>query len=104
MKILSIITLAIILVFTTNSGCKKESIPTASFTFTGGNCKAPCQVRFTNTSNHGTGYVWDFGDGSGSEEVSPWHTYDAGGNYNVTLTAIYSLGSVATVHTVSIAN
>ncbi len=33
-----------------------------------------------------TGYHWDFGDGSTSNEVAPTHTYAANGTYHVTLT------------------
>src|SRR5699024_6329983 len=31
-------------------------------------------------------YLWNFGDGSSSNEVSPWHLYDNPGDYTVTLT------------------
>ncbi len=30
---------------------------------------------------------WDFGDGNGSRDLAPFHTYDAGGGYTVTMTA-----------------
>jgi PKD repeat protein len=33
-------------------------------------------------------YMWDFGDGGSSTEVSPMHTYTATGIYNVTLTVM----------------
>lgn len=38
-------------------------------------------------------YVWDFGDGSTSTEVSPTHSYAAGGTYTVCLTAFDDCGA-----------
>ncbi|TNE62774.1 MAG: PKD domain-containing protein [Bacteroidetes bacterium] len=43
-------------------------------------------VTFTNTTVNGQSYLWDFGDGNTSTEVSPEHTYAAPGDYTVTLT------------------
>lgn len=48
--------------------------------------KAGTSVTFTNTSQRGTGYSWNFGDGSTSAAVSPVHNYTAAGVYTVTLT------------------
>jgi gliding motility-associated-like protein len=48
-------------------------------------------VLFENQSDNGSwpvdgnSYLWDFGDGVGSEEESPTHMYKEAGNYNVTL-------------------
>ena len=43
-------------------------------------------VSFTNTSTGPiTDYMWDFGDGSTSEEADPSHTYTEAGTYTVTL-------------------
>jgi gliding motility-associated-like protein len=48
-------------------------------------------VNFTNNSTFaasgGISWIWDFGDGTSSNAVSPVHTYAAAGTYNVTLTA-----------------
>ena len=33
-------------------------------------------------------YLWDFGDGTTSNQINPTHTYAQGGNYTVTLTAV----------------
>lgn len=47
----------------------------------------PLTVQFTNESTGPvTAYLWNFGDGTTSAEVSPMHTYAAGGAYTVTLT------------------
>jgi len=45
-------------------------------------------------------YVWDFGDGITSTEVSPVHEYTFPGNYPVTLTATDLCGSDAKSHSV----
>ncbi len=55
---------------------------------------------FTNTSSGGTSYSWDFGDGNGSTEESPFHIYEDDGEYTVTLTVINSCGSVMTTQQV----
>lgn len=48
-------------------------------------CQTPATVRFTNTSNNGLTYFWDFGDGSTSTAFEPTHVYTANGDYTVTL-------------------
>ncbi|MEY3052107.1 MAG: hypothetical protein RLY31_1892, partial [Bacteroidota bacterium] len=49
-------------------------------------------VSFTNGSTDADGYQWDFGDGTGSDEKSPVHTYVQSGEYTVTLTAVNECG------------
>lgn len=57
------------------------SAPEASFNYT----TLGLTVFFENTSS-GTGtYFWVFGDGDGSTEIDPTHTYATEGNYSVTL-------------------
>ena len=47
----------------------------------------PLTMQFTNQSTGPVvSYAWDFGDGTGSNEPNPVHTFGAGGDYNVTLT------------------
>jgi PKD repeat protein len=44
-------------------------------------------VQFHNLSQRADDFVWDFGDGTTSTEVSPTHTYSLPDDYAVTLTA-----------------
>lgn len=48
----------------------------------------------TSTSVHSPiiSWLWDFGDGTSSQEQNPSHTYNSPGTYNVTLTATTELG------------
>lgn len=44
-------------------------------------------LTFANTSEYGSGYYWDFGDGSFSTETNPVHAYASDGDYMVCLIA-----------------
>ncbi|MEQ8580893.1 MAG: PKD domain-containing protein [Marinoscillum sp.] len=67
--------------------------PTASFSFEV-DAANPLSVTFTNTTEEGETFAWDFGDDAGtSAEESPTYTYAAGGTYTVTLTANNDGGS-----------
>ncbi|MBK8564564.1 MAG: PKD domain-containing protein [Saprospiraceae bacterium] len=60
-------------------------------------CTAPLTVNFTNTSETGLMYVWDFGNNTTSTNaVPPAVTYTAEGVYTVTLTGTNALGCSAT--------
>lgn len=61
--------------------------PVASFTGEGSGC-APLMVEFENHSNHGAGYIWDFGDDHMTSEESPVHVFSRPGIYNISLTVI----------------
>lgn len=60
------------------------------------------QVAFTALTLNADQWVWDFGDGSTSQEQNPVHIYEAGGVYNITLTASNSLGSAEATTQVSL--
>jgi gliding motility-associated-like protein len=65
--------------------------PKASFTPSGTDVHLNTTVYFYNTTNDfgntNTVYSWDFGDGSTSNDPSPFHTYPVPGTYMVTMTA-----------------
>jgi F5/8 type C domain/PKD domain/Secretion system C-terminal sorting domain len=56
--------------------------PAADFTYV----LAGNTITFTNTSENGVDYVWDFGDGTTSGDENPEHEYAAAGTYTITLT------------------
>ncbi len=58
--------------------------PESDFTWTKQNLK----VNFFNNSQNAQDYLWDFGDNSFSNAISPVHTYPASGIYTVTLFAM----------------
>ena len=43
------------------------------------------EIKLFNLSEHGTSYLWDFGDGSTSNEESPRYLYKATGTYDISL-------------------
>ena len=87
-----------------NSCIKEKPKPVADFSFTGGDCSAPCQVLFENKSTDATSYTWNFGDGTNSVETNPDKTYESGGTYLVTLTAHGAGGADSTSKEIIIAN
>jgi len=60
------------------------------------------ELTFTNTSTGAGSYVWDFGDGNVSEDVSPVYTYTEPGDYTVCLTAFAKCGEATTCEQLSI--
>ena len=55
-------------------------------------------VQFEELSEGATTYAWDFGDGTQSSNPNPFHTYSAGGEYEVTLVASNECGVDTTSH------
>ncbi|MEO6135382.1 MAG: PKD domain-containing protein, partial [Ginsengibacter sp.] len=55
-------------------------------------CKVPLDINFTNTSDAGNTYSWNFGDGVTSDAINPSHTYLVEGDYEVTLLVTNSSG------------
>ncbi|MGN6744156.1 MAG: PKD domain-containing protein, partial [Amnibacterium sp.] len=77
--------------------------PTASFASAPSAGTAPLTVAFADTSTGApTSWTWDFGDGTGSSEESPSHTYAAGGTFTVTLTAANATGATSATGTVTV--
>jgi len=85
-KILSILTLAILILAI---GCKKDEpgIPNinVAFKFEPETPAAGETVTFTNSSNGGTKFAWEFGDSQTSTDKNPTHVYQNEGQYAVTL-------------------
>lgn len=60
--------------------------PVAAFCASPENGTAPLTVSFTDTSTGSpTSWIWGFGDGTGSSEQHPVHTYTEPGTYSVSL-------------------
>jgi CubicO group peptidase (beta-lactamase class C family) len=72
-----------LILLTILSACKKDeceelgvNCPVASFTVDVDYGNSPVTVQFTNTSENAVRYVWDFGDGTTSDEKNPKHTFE----------------------------
>lgn len=72
--------------------------PVADFTAVPRQGCEPVNIKFNNTSQSQVGYTaaWVLGDGSNATELSPAHTYQQDGFYNVTLTVTDANGCVDT--------
>ena len=67
--------------------------PVAAFTADPNSGYAPLRVQFTDSSeNNVDTWLWNFGDGTTSEEQNPEHTFDEAGTYTVKLTAYNDCG------------
>lgn len=66
-----------------------NNIPHSCFTYALDNF----DVQFANHTVNAESYSWDFGDGTSSTEVNPFHTYEHPGTFNVCLTAYNGCGS-----------
>jgi PKD repeat protein len=62
-------------------------VPVASFQGPAQGCR-PVEVQFSNFSEYGNSYLWDFGDGGTSTQFAPSYTYYNPGVYTVTLTVV----------------
>jgi PKD repeat protein len=71
MKIAQAFTFIAILVLL--QGCYKE--PVANFTYSYQESMAPANVTFENLSTEADKFIWDFGDGSSSNQKTPVHAY-----------------------------
>ena len=68
-----------------------DSLPTAQFDSLPGICIGN-PLTFSNQSVYAATYQWDFGDGTTSPLPFPTKTYNNGGTYTITLTAISANG------------
>ncbi|MGD8598680.1 MAG: PKD domain-containing protein, partial [Anaerolineae bacterium] len=68
--------------------------PEALFSATPTTGPAPLTVTFSDESTYDPAeWAWDFGDGDGSTDQHPEHTYTAPGTYTVTLTVSNTIGA-----------
>ena len=81
---------------TSNGYICVQEIPTANFSTSVNDFTQPNEsVTFINTSNGASSYIWNFGDGSLGNEMSPTHLYSGTNNgYTATLIAITSMGCI----------
>lgn len=94
------------IVLTASNGCSDttttESItvlpqPLAAFTADNTLGCPGLVVQFRNTTTDGVSYVWDFGDGTTSNEFEPKHVFNADQEfYTISLTATNALGCTYT--------
>jgi PKD repeat protein len=88
------------------NGCKKtdktedKDLPLGCFTQSDTTIVARDSVTFTNCSTGWLAFIWNFGDGQTSIELSPSHTYTAAGTYTVTLSLTNSEGTTTKTATV----
>ncbi|TVQ47865.1 MAG: PKD domain-containing protein, partial [Saprospirales bacterium] len=94
-----------LLVVNTITGCENEfSIdieeirdePEAEYDFESENLS----VSFSNLSENGQTYLWDFGDGNTSDEAEPEHVFDVHGEYEICLTVTNDCGEDVICNTV----
>jgi uncharacterized membrane protein len=70
---------------------------TATFTTSQTTVTAQTQVGFSNTSQNGSTFSWNFGDGATSNLINPVHTYTSAGTYDVVMTATNTAGCTSTM-------
>lgn len=86
--------------FTTATIFAEGGVPVPSFS----QLVSGTAVQFINTSTNGISYLWDFGDGNTSTDISPIHLYAEHGIYTVTLTVTNECGDVQFSQLVSTIN
>jgi len=74
--------------FLVNNAVQTGNLPGTSFTTSLTNACVEQAIQFTNTSVQSDEWIWDFGDGTSSNEENPLHAYAQPGVYTVRLTAI----------------
>lgn len=77
--------------------------PLAAFTENTTTGIAPLTVNFVNlSSGYISGFLWNFGDGTQSNEFNPVHTYNSPGQYTVTLTVAGPGGQANISNTINV--
>ena len=75
-----------------------NDVPVASFDAEQNNAT----INFTNKSEFGSSYLWDFGDGTQTSEKDPTHTYAINGEYTITLIAVNDCGTDTSMVQISV--
>jgi PKD repeat protein len=78
--------------------------PVSAFTVGSPSACVLAPVSFTNTSTNAVSYAWDLGNGTTSTDENPTATYNASGNYNVSLITTNSYGCTDTATVVNAVN
>lgn len=86
MKRLTYLLLSLTLILFSCHKTTPPNPPTASFSVDLTDPEVGQTVFFTNNSENGDQYEWDFGDGTGTSDMNPTHSYTATGAYDVKLT------------------
>jgi PKD repeat protein len=68
-------------------------LPTPDFVFDPHDGCIPLEIKFTDSSEYATSWIWSFGDGSKSNKQNPTHTYTVPGKYSVTLITKNDIGT-----------
>ena len=87
------------------ASCKKECDhpqPTASFDASSESALVNTKIEFTNTSSEANSYIWNFGNGTSSNDENTECTYSEPGVYRVELTAIGPGGYATAEKTIAI--
>lgn len=77
---------------TLNSSITIDHLPVAQFNIPNPDGCFPIMVGHYNQSSHANSFIWDFGDGTTSDQVPAFHLYENPGAYSVSLTASNSNG------------
>jgi gliding motility-associated-like protein len=109
-------TYTVTLIASSTNGCRDTTRqfvivrpqPQPSFTVNSSSqCQGTNSFVFTNTSSIATGsmtYQWRFGDGQGSTQASPTHSYTQVGTYTVTLIAVSEYGCIDSIRQAVVVN
>jgi PKD repeat protein len=85
-------------VITTNSVIEIFPTPISNFTYLNIGDPNSGIIQFTNESTGAISYVWDFGNGNGSDEADPIERYDYFGFFGVLLSATNNFGCTDTTY------
>jgi PKD repeat protein len=65
------------------------ALPYADFQANNNGCIAPCEIEFSNLSEKGKSFSWDFGDNTQSQDKNPKKTFQTAGEFKVSLAVVH---------------